>query len=73
MWAGHPMRRDDNRWTTKLTTWQPGGHMGNGGHQMTRWRADLEIFKKLWHQDVWGLQGWQELGKAYVQQRTYQG
>ena len=25
-WAGHLTRRTDNRWTTKLTFWQPRGH-----------------------------------------------
>ena len=72
-WAGHLMRRDDNRWTTKLTTWQPRGHTRNRGHQKTRWRDDLDKFKKLWHQDVHDRRGWRELGKAYFQQRTYQG
>ena len=44
-WAGHLMRRDDNRWTTKLTTWQPRGHTRNRGRQKTRWRDDLDKFK----------------------------
>ena len=22
-WAGHQMRRDDNRWTRRVTEWQP--------------------------------------------------
>ena len=28
-WAGHLTRRTDNRWTTKLTFWQPRGHTRN--------------------------------------------
>ena len=48
-WTGHLMRRDDNRWTTKLTTWQPRGHTRNRGRQKTRWRDDLDKFKKFWH------------------------
>ena len=30
-WAGHLTRRTDNRWTTKLTFWQPRGHTRNKG------------------------------------------
>ena len=73
MWTGHLMRRNDNGWTTKLTTWQPRGYTRNRGRQKTRWRDDLDKFKKFWHQYACDRRVWRELGKAYIQQRTYQG
>ena len=38
MWAGHVLRRTDNRWTTKVTEWRPGDGMRGRGRQKTRWR-----------------------------------
>jgi len=72
-WAGHVTRRKDNRWTTKLTTWQPRGHTRNRGRQKTRWRDDLDAFRKFWHRDASNRAEWRQLGKAYVQQRTLNG
>ena len=55
-WAGHVARRDENRWTTKLTTWEPRGqypgHTRNRGRQKTRWRDDLDKLKKHWHRQA---------------------
>ena len=45
-WAGHLTRRTDNRWTTKLTFWQPRGHTRNKGRPKFRWRDDLDKFRK---------------------------
>ena len=33
--AGHLARRNDNRWTTKITQWTPRGHMRSRGRQKT--------------------------------------
>ena len=51
-WAGHLTRRTDNRWTTKLTFWQPRGHTRNKGRPKFRWRDDLDKFRKHWHRDA---------------------
>ncbi len=33
IWAGHVMRRSDNRWTTRVTEWQPRNGRRNQGIQ----------------------------------------
>ena len=40
-WAGHVARREDNRWTKRLTEWQPRTGKRNRGRQKRRWRDDL--------------------------------
>jgi len=73
-WAGHVARRDDNRWTTRLTFWQPRGHTRNRGRQKTRWRDDLDKFHKHWPREARRDRAkWHTMGKAYVQLRTYTG
>ena len=72
-WAGHLTRRTDNRWTTKLTFWQPRGHTQNKGRPKFRWRDDLDKFCKHWHRDASDRLRWRQMGKAYVQLRTFKG
>ena len=72
-WAGHLTRRTDNRWTTKLTFWQPRGHTRNKGRPKFRWRDDLDKFRKHWHRDTSDRLRWRQMGKAYVQLRTFKG
>ena len=72
-WAGHLTRRTDNRWTTKLTFWQPSGHTRNKGRPKFRWRDDLDKFRKHWHRDASDRLRWRQMGKAYVQLRTFKG
>ena len=69
-WAGHVVRRTDNRWSTRLTQWTPRGHKRKRGRQKTRWRDDLDQFANEWHQLAINRKTWSTLGKAYVQQRT---
>ena len=63
----------DNRWTTKLTFWQPRGHTRNKGRPKFRWRDDLDKFRKHWHRDTSDRLRWRQMGKAYVQLRTFKG
>ena len=72
-WAGHLTRRTDNRWTTKLTFWQPRGHTRNKGRPKFQWRDDLDKFRKHWHRDTSDRLRWRQMGKAYVQLRTFKG
>ena len=72
-WAGHLTRRTDNRWTTKLTFWQPRGHTRNKGRPKFRWRDDLDKFCKHWHRDASDRLRWRQMGKAYDQIRTFKG
>ena len=43
-WAGHVMRRRDNRWTVRLTEWQPRDGKRSQGRQRTRWRDEIKRF-----------------------------
>ena len=72
-WAGHLTRRTYNRWTTKLTFWQSRGHTTNKGRPKFRWRDDLDKFRKHWHRDASDRLRWRQMGKAYVQLRTFKG
>ncbi len=39
--AGYVMRREDNRWTKRVTEWQPKLGRRNRGWQKCRWRDDI--------------------------------
>ncbi len=43
-WAGHVMRRRDNRWTTRVTEWQPGNGRRSQGRLRVRWRDEIRAF-----------------------------
>ncbi len=43
-WAGHVMRRRDNRWTTRVTEWQPRNIRRKQGRQRVRWRDEIRTF-----------------------------
>ena len=40
-WAGHVLRVQDNRWTRRLTEWQPRTGKRKRGRQKKRWRDDI--------------------------------
>ncbi|GFS02008.1 endonuclease-reverse transcriptase [Elysia marginata] len=44
-WAGHVDRFDDNRWTQRVTEWQPREGRRARGRQRRRWRDDLVQLK----------------------------
>ena len=72
-WAGHLARRTDNRWMKKITQWTPRGHTRSRSRQKTRWRDDIEKIDPKWHRTAQDRQRWRDRGKAYVQQRTFDG
>ena len=72
-WAGHVARMTDNRWTTRATFSTPRGYKRNRGRPKTRWRDDLDRHQRRWHQAAQDRKLWKDLGKAYVQQRTFEG
>ncbi len=43
-WTGHVMRRRDNRWTTRVTEWQPRNGRRNQSRQRIRWRDEIRAF-----------------------------
>ena len=70
-WAGHVARQEDNRWTSILTHWTPRGSKRNPGRPKTRWRDDLQKFQPRWTQIAQDRKMWSNMGKAYIQQRTF--
>jgi len=53
-WAGHVARREDNRWTEKVTFWWPRDLKRPLGRPKTRWRDELKTIEAktgtAWHQ-----------------------
>ena len=53
-WAGHVVRKNDGRWTTRLTNWIPRDRRRFRGRQRKRWR---EEFPGRWAQISQGATG----------------
>ena len=45
-WAGHVMRREDDRWTTRIVHWVPQGGERLQGRPLARWEDALVSFCK---------------------------
>ena len=45
-WAGHVARLNDNRWTKRITDWQPRYGKRSRGRQVKRWRDRYNGIKK---------------------------
>ena len=68
-WAGHICRRQDNRWTKKVTDWNIINTIRPRGRPMTRWRDDIRKFVgQNWKQKTNDRNEWKSLGEAYVLQ-----
>ena len=73
-WAGHVMRRDDNRWTVRLTEWIPRDGKRNKGRQRSRWADELRKFAGLgWHRLTGDRREWKRKCEAFVLQWTEHG
>ncbi len=73
-WAGHVMRRRDNRWATRVTEWQPRNGRGSQGRQRVRWRYEIRAFAgPSWSSLTSDRERWRMLGKAFVLQWTSNG
>ncbi len=73
-WAGHVMRRRDNRWTARVTEWQPMNGRRNQGRQRVRWRDEISAFAgPSWSSLPSDRERWRMLGKAFVLQWTSNG
>ncbi len=73
-WAGHFMRRRDNRWTTRVTEWQSRDGRRNQGRQRVRWRDEIRAFAgPSWSSLTPDRERWTMLGKAFVLQWTRNG
>ena len=48
-WAGHVIRRSDNRWATRITEWRPWGYKRPRGRPQTRWCDPmLKLYGRTW-------------------------
>jgi len=73
-WAGHVARMNSNRWTKKITNSHPYNEKRSRKRPDTRWRDEIEKFAGIaWQRLAQDRQLWKELGKAFVQQWTYNG
>ena len=70
-WAGHVMRRSDNRWTTRTTEWVPRDGIRSKARPKTRWIDEIRKFGgKEWTRAAQDRDGWRSLGEAFVLQWT---
>ena len=68
-WAGHIARRDDNRWTKRLTEWQPRTGKRRRGRQKRRWRDDLTSYLgTTWAREAQNRSKWKLLEEGYIRQ-----
>ncbi len=70
-WARHVMRKRDNRWTTRVTEWQPKNGRRNQGRQRVRWKEEIRAFSgPSWSSLTLDRERWRMLGKTFVLQWT---
>jgi len=68
-WAGHIARREDNRWTKRLTEWQPRVGKRRRGRQKRRWRDDLVSYAgTTWAREALDRSKWKLLEEGYIRQ-----
>jgi hypothetical protein len=68
-WAGHVARRQDNRWTKRITEWQPRTGKRRRGRQKRRWRDDITSYLgSTWTRQAQDRDRWKLLEEGYIQQ-----
>ncbi len=68
-WAGHITGRTDNRWTKKVTEWQPRNSKKSQRRQKTRWRDEIVTFAGVGRSTlISDREKLEELGKAFALQ-----
>ena len=68
-WAGHIARTKDNRWTRRVTEWQPRTGKRSRGRQLTRWRDSIVREKgPLWHREAQNKKKWRLDVEGYILQ-----
>ncbi len=73
-WAGHVIGRSGNRWTMRVTEWQPRNGRRNQGKQRVRWEDEIIVFAgPSWSSLTSDRQRWRMLGKAFVLQWNSNG
>ena len=68
-WAGHVARLNDNRWTKRITDWQPRYGKRSRGRQVKRWRDDIVQMKGItWGRDAGQRDDWRRDAEGYTLQ-----
>ncbi|GFN75299.1 endonuclease-reverse transcriptase [Plakobranchus ocellatus] len=68
-WAGHVARLKDNRWTLRVTEWQPRNGKRSRGRQARRWRDDIVKTKgNTWSRDARDRDEWKRYAEGYILQ-----
>ena len=69
-WAGHLIRSQDDRWTKRLTEWQPRVGKRRRGRQKRRWRDDITDYmgSAAWTRTAQTRHRWKTLKEAFIQQ-----
>ena len=72
-WAGHVASKNDNRWTKRITEWQPRTGKRRRGRQRRRWRDDLTTYRgTTWARDAQDREEWKILEEGFILQRMKQ-
>jgi Reverse transcriptase (RNA-dependent DNA polymerase) len=67
-WAGHLQRMNKNRWAKSVENWTPTDGRRNRGHQMKRWKDDIEkVGLGRWREKTNDRMNWKALRETYVQ------
>ena len=68
-WAGHVARMEDNRWTQRITNWQPRIGKRSRGRPTIRWRDDLVQHKgATWGRKARERESWKSSAEGYILQ-----
>ena len=68
-WAGHIMRRTDDRWTKRITEWYPRLGTRKRGRPPQRWDKEMAAHcGQLWRRQAADRQMWTTLGEGFLQQ-----
>ena len=69
-WAGHVMRRDDERWSRAITVWTPLEGKRNRGRQRKRWGDEIKHFlgNTNWYRTARERGQWRFHAEAFIQQ-----
>ena len=73
-WAGHIMRRTDNRWAIRITEWVPRDCKRSRGRKRRRWSDEIRKFAGMdWHRKTINRWEWKDMSETFVLQWTSSG
>ncbi|GFR63148.1 endonuclease-reverse transcriptase [Elysia marginata] len=68
-WAGHVARLQDNRWTLRVTEWQPRNGKRSRGRQARRWRDDIvRTMGNAWTREAKEREEWRRGAEGFILQ-----